>query len=167
MAHSENKFKLGDKVIYSGEPTTIIGVHNINKDYYIVYYSDGWYGRELGHPDYSNYNFGGTVIDTKRLHYVGNVNCLTPIGKREESKKNVPIVQIKKERKTLMSSIIDIARNITRSADDKLLIKHRLLNEDGSYTSLAIEVIMQEVCKEKKDLLVKFANIAEEESIKK
>jgi hypothetical protein len=171
---TEYKFKLGDRVKFVDDNNCIVvGISN-SYSYsgmcIMITYKTGWYGDN--NKRYTDYTFLDGHLDPSKRYYGVCPIDLTLISKPRDKESitdwsKTENCEIKKERKTLMSSIKDIARNITRSADDKLLIKHGLLNEDGSYTNLAEGVIIQELCKEKKDLLVKFANIAEEESNKK
>jgi hypothetical protein len=75
--------------------------------------------------------------------------------------KGCPIIINKKNK--IMSNIINVAKNILLSSDEKLLRKHGLKNECGDYTCEAKEIVLLELCKQNESKLLEVAKSAEEE----
>ena len=69
--------------------------------------------------------------------------------------------------KNFMSNIIETAKNLTLSPEEKLLRRVELKNDRGDYTEEAIRIILQELCKEREDKLIEVAKAQEEEDKKK
>lgn len=57
-----------------------------------------------------------------------------------------------------MSKITNFAKNLLLSADEKLLREMGLKTECGTYTSEAIEVLLQKLCRENESYLLEIAN---------
>ena len=66
-----------------------------------------------------------------------------------------------------MSSIIDFAKNIALSADEKLLRKHGLKNAYGEYTADAEKLVENKIMKENEVYLIEIATKKEAEEVKK
>ena len=69
-------------------------------------------------------------------------------------------------KKSIMSNIIDFAKNLALSADEKLLRKQGLKDSCGDYTGEAKEIAIQKLCKEKEVELIEIAKAKELEEKK-
>ena len=69
--------------------------------------------------------------------------------------------------KNFMSNIIETAKNLTLSPEEKLLRIVGLKDDRGDYTEEAESIILQELCKEREDKLIEVAKAQEEEDKKK
>jgi hypothetical protein len=71
-----------------------------------------------------------------------------------------------REKKNIMSNIVNFAKNLVLSDEEKLLRKHGLKDECGSYTSDARELVMEKLLKDNETYLVEVATKKEAEEKK-
>ncbi len=69
--------------------------------------------------------------------------------------------------KSKIMNVIKFAKNLTLSADEKLLRKYNLKDSNGEYTDEAEEIVMQKLIAENESHLVEIAKAMEAEEIKK
>jgi hypothetical protein len=72
----------------------------------------------------------------------------------------------KPNKKTFMQNIVNFAKHLTMSADQKLLLKHGLKDECGNYTESAERLIMDKMIKDNEEYLVAVATAKESEDKK-
>ena len=88
--------------------------------------------------------------------------CSCPHNRKliSTEKTNNPVAKI-------MSTIVDTFKNLTLSADEKLLRKHGLKDSNGNYTSDAREIALVEACIAAEAKLIEVAKAKEAEETKK
>lgn len=67
-------------------------------------------------------------------------------------------------KKNIMSTITKFVKDLGLSADEKLLRKYNLKTDYGDYTSESINVLLQDICKEREARLIEIANGLEAEN---
>ena len=67
-------------------------------------------------------------------------------------------------KKNIMSTITKFVKDLGLSADEKLLRKYNLKTDCGDYTSESINVLLQDICKEREARLIEIANGLEAEN---
>ena len=72
--------------------------------------------------------------------------------------------KIKNNKKTFMSKISEFAKNLTLSADEKLLRKHGLKDVNGEFTEEARLIVMNKLVKDNEAHLLTIAQEADKES---
>lgn len=73
-------------------------------------------------------------------------------------------VELKNNKKTIMSKITEFAKNLVLSADEKLLRKHNLKDSCGNYTSDAQQLVIDKMIKDNEAYLIEIAKGLEEET---
>ena len=69
--------------------------------------------------------------------------------------------------KTTMNKITTFVKNLALSADEKALRQVGFKTEGGDYTQESIDVVLQEICKERESSLISIANGIIAEEVKK
>lgn len=162
-----SKFKVGDRVRttsnsdsqgnYSGKPK---GYEYIIKEIHGIWHRseinkyDGVREEELELVEEQGYTFS-TFDKNKYLeqiykHYL-NIDLCTDY-------------QTIINKKSIMTNIKTFVKNLALSADEKALRKVGFKTDCGEYTQEAIDVVLQDLCKEKEANLIEIANgiVAEE-----
>lgn len=75
-------------------------------------------------------------------------------------------INININNKTIMSKVTSFVKNLTLSADEKLLRKYNLKNECGEYTSEAIDAVKLKLVSDNENYLIEIAKGLEEEENK-
>jgi len=94
---------------------------------------------------------GSFVFGEEDIELINNNNCDETIN---------PV-------KKIMSNIIDFAKNLSLSADEKLLRKHNLKDSFGEYTSEARELVIQKLIADNEQYFVDIATKKETSENKK
>jgi hypothetical protein len=139
------KYKIGDRVrVVRNNPENVLGKLGIGSEFTISKIEKsclnyiGWWIHPLdGDP---------SAIDEVEL-----INCC---DETISSAKNI------------MTNIIDFAKELTLSENERLLRKQGLKNSCGDYTEESRELVINRLCSEQEEYLIKVAK-AKEESEKK
>lgn len=169
------KFKIGDRVrcikkinthIDIGETAFITMCHGKHSRGELKYY-------RIGHPHTKGDKYWYECIEyikpveTEEKQLLSYGVCpfdSISICKSSVHELNKLLEEDKKDKKTIMSKIMEFAKNLVLSADEKLLRKHDLKDSCGEYTEEAEVIVMQKIMKDNEEYLISIAKQLEEET---
>jgi hypothetical protein len=181
-SYMEDEFELvpnNESYIGCKVKVTMDGEHRCNRqsNYSEIYtiksfgYYDWGEGREL-HPTLSGLPDGYTgYLNWRSLVLVEGGGLCGVSGSICEpcvpTTRPINMGQINNNKKqTIMSKVTSFVKNLTLSADEKLLRKYNLKNECGEYTSEAIDAVKLKLVSDNENYLIEIAKGLEEEENK-
>ncbi len=113
-----------------------------------------WYGNgTITYGDVNNKECRRPIVETTAKEFLGEYS--TAIYKEDN-----------KPKKNIMSKIKSFVKNLTLSADDKLLREYGFQNECGDYTEIAEELVISKLVADNKDYVIEIAKKMKEEDDK-
>jgi|GEM_PF-7021624 len=143
-----DEFKKGDKVRvkkYQGIVSNMEGIIVSYHSSFCLVKFEGW---NEGHSGDGTCGKSGWSVNKKGLELIEEVKEFNKI-------------------KSIMSNIINFAKNLTLSADEKLLREQGLKTECGDYTSDAQALAIRMLCEEKEVKMIEIAKAKKEEELNK
>ena len=167
---TQPKYKVGDRLIHKCN-RGVIQLTEYNSEYgeWSSNYVRGYRNCDRWTIDYLNDNFtkvceGGGIVEYKPNHSLPNYKWYI------DENTNVPNVPTEKtifnKIKDTTMNLVKFAKDLTLSAEEKLLRKYGLKQDDGIYTQSAIDLIQQKLCKDNEQYLIDLLNEQEKENKK-
>lgn len=168
-----NKFKVGDMVRtttdsnYHGGSYNNFSDHLKGYEFIIKEIHGGWHRSEIGKYDGVREEELELVEEPKNYyHYPRHITIPANFFRDIADGEIISYEPLQEyvNKKSIMTNIKTFVKNLALSADEKNLRKVGFKTDCGEYTQEAIDVVLQDLCKEKEANLIEIANgiVAEE-----